>query len=160
MRCDSKPTEQDRFLIQTLTLDDEEAKALDAPKWKQLDRNRLSEIFIDCKPVESEPKAAGEKGEAGSRLRPVGSGKDSSANASTSTKASKTSAKKSGSSIFGWPTFFLFFIAVVVALVAVTVPYEVIVDTVDTFLNTYVPAEYHKYSPTKFAKSKIAKKFN
>ncbi|KAI9090499.1 hypothetical protein DFS34DRAFT_344201 [Phlyctochytrium arcticum] len=40
---------QDRFLLQTVVLTEEEAKDLDAAKWKTLDRRRMVDTFLDCK---------------------------------------------------------------------------------------------------------------
>ncbi|TPX70386.1 hypothetical protein SpCBS45565_g01821 [Spizellomyces sp. 'palustris'] len=51
VRSESDIQPNDRFLLQTVHLSDEETKGLDAIKWRTLDRRRFVEIFIDCKRV-------------------------------------------------------------------------------------------------------------
>ncbi|KAF9114966.1 hypothetical protein BGX27_009294 [Mortierella sp. AM989] len=51
VRSDSWINPQDRFLLQTITLNEEERKALDPQSWKALDSKRLVESYIPCSSI-------------------------------------------------------------------------------------------------------------
>ncbi|TPX63125.1 hypothetical protein SpCBS45565_g06858 [Spizellomyces sp. 'palustris'] len=56
VRSESAIHPDDRFLLQTIFLTDEESTGLNAAKWRTLDRRRMADIFIDCKPATSRPR--------------------------------------------------------------------------------------------------------
>ncbi|KAJ3049245.1 Motile sperm domain-containing protein 2 [Rhizophlyctis rosea] len=49
VRSETQINATDRFLLQTTLLTLEEASGINATTWKQLDRRRMSETFIDCR---------------------------------------------------------------------------------------------------------------
>ncbi|KAG0310034.1 phosphatidylinositol-binding protein scs2, partial [Linnemannia gamsii] len=48
VRCESWVNPQDRFLLQSVTLTEPESQHIDAVTWKEIDRRRLVENFIQC----------------------------------------------------------------------------------------------------------------
>ncbi|KAF9340050.1 phosphatidylinositol-binding protein scs2 [Linnemannia elongata] len=48
VRCESWVNPQDRFLLQSVPLTDAESQHIDAVTWKEIDRRRLVENFIQC----------------------------------------------------------------------------------------------------------------
>ncbi|KAF9299703.1 Motile sperm domain-containing protein 2 [Mortierella antarctica] len=48
VRCESWVNPQDRFLLQSVGLTEEESQDIDATTWKELDRRRIIENFIQC----------------------------------------------------------------------------------------------------------------
>ncbi|KAF8982351.1 Motile sperm domain-containing protein 2 [Haplosporangium bisporale] len=48
VRCESWVNPQDRFLLQSVGLTEEESQYIDATTWKELDRRRIIESFIQC----------------------------------------------------------------------------------------------------------------
>ncbi|KAF9320762.1 Motile sperm domain-containing protein 2 [Podila horticola] len=48
VRCESWVNPQDRFLLQSVGLTEEESQYIDATTWKELDRRRVIECFIQC----------------------------------------------------------------------------------------------------------------
>ncbi|KAG0091908.1 Motile sperm domain-containing protein 2, partial [Podila epicladia] len=48
VRCESWVNPQDRFLLQSVSLTEEESQDIDATTWKELDRRRIIENFIQC----------------------------------------------------------------------------------------------------------------
>ncbi|KAG0250893.1 hypothetical protein BG011_007989 [Mortierella polycephala] len=48
VRCESWVNPQDRFLLQSVALAEEESEHIDAVTWKELDRRRINESFIQC----------------------------------------------------------------------------------------------------------------
>ncbi|KAG0209915.1 Motile sperm domain-containing protein 2 [Mortierella sp. GBA30] len=48
VRCESWVNPQDRFLLQSVALGEEESQGIDAATWKQIDRRRIIESFIQC----------------------------------------------------------------------------------------------------------------
>ncbi|KAF9187699.1 hypothetical protein BGZ51_001146 [Haplosporangium sp. Z 767] len=48
VRCESWVNPQDRFLLQSVALAEEESELIDAVAWKKLDRRRINESFIQC----------------------------------------------------------------------------------------------------------------
>ncbi|KAJ3035495.1 hypothetical protein HDV00_003701 [Rhizophlyctis rosea] len=49
VRSETQINLTDRFLLQTLILSNEEASAVNATMWKQLDKRRMADTFIDCR---------------------------------------------------------------------------------------------------------------
>ncbi|KAI8823599.1 uncharacterized protein EV422DRAFT_361616 [Fimicolochytrium jonesii] len=56
VRSESTIQPDDRFLLQTIRLSEEEAKRLDSTKWRTLDRARMTDTFIDCKVSPTRPR--------------------------------------------------------------------------------------------------------
>ncbi|KAI8600343.1 hypothetical protein EDD21DRAFT_354635 [Dissophora ornata] len=48
VRCESWVNPQDRFLLQSVALGEDESQQIDAVTWKSLDRRRIIENFIQC----------------------------------------------------------------------------------------------------------------
>ncbi|KAF9360243.1 Motile sperm domain-containing protein 2, partial [Mortierella sp. AD094] len=48
VRCESWVNPQDRFLLQSVSLGEEESQQIDAVTWKEIDRRRIIESFIQC----------------------------------------------------------------------------------------------------------------
>ncbi|CAO3565684.1 unnamed protein product [Mortierella alpina] len=48
VRCESWVNPQDRFLLQSVALGEEESQGIDAVTWKEIDRRRIIENFIQC----------------------------------------------------------------------------------------------------------------
>ncbi|KAF9416028.1 phosphatidylinositol-binding protein scs2, partial [Podila epigama] len=48
VRCESWVNPQDRFLLQSVALTEEESQQIDAASWRALERNRIIESFIQC----------------------------------------------------------------------------------------------------------------
>ncbi|KAF9082697.1 Motile sperm domain-containing protein 2, partial [Mortierella sp. AD031] len=48
VRCESWVNPQDRFLLQSVSLTEQESQHIDAVTWKEIDRRRLLENFIQC----------------------------------------------------------------------------------------------------------------
>ncbi|KAI1321789.1 Motile sperm domain-containing protein 2 [Mortierella claussenii] len=48
VRCESWVNPQDRFLLQSVALGKEESQQIDAVTWKEIDRRRILEHFIQC----------------------------------------------------------------------------------------------------------------
>ncbi|KAG9325044.1 hypothetical protein KVV02_001043 [Mortierella alpina] len=48
VRCESWVNPQDRFLLQSVALDEKESQGIDAVTWKEIDRRRIIENFIQC----------------------------------------------------------------------------------------------------------------
>ncbi|GJJ68312.1 hypothetical protein EMPS_00658 [Entomortierella parvispora] len=48
VRCESWVNPQDRFLLQSIALTEDESAQIDAASWKELDRRRIIETFIQC----------------------------------------------------------------------------------------------------------------
>ncbi|KAG0321510.1 Motile sperm domain-containing protein 2 [Dissophora globulifera] len=48
VRCESWVNPQDRFLLQSVSLGEDESKQIDAVTWKDIDRRRFVENFIQC----------------------------------------------------------------------------------------------------------------
>ncbi|KAF9966762.1 Motile sperm domain-containing protein 2 [Mortierella alpina] len=48
VRCESWVNPQDRFLLQSVALGEEESQGIDATTWKEIDRRRIIENFIQC----------------------------------------------------------------------------------------------------------------
>ncbi|KAF8952116.1 Motile sperm domain-containing protein 2, partial [Entomortierella lignicola] len=48
VRCESWVNPQDRFLLQSVSLGEEESQQIDAVTWKEIDRRRIMENFIQC----------------------------------------------------------------------------------------------------------------
>ncbi|KAG0057287.1 Motile sperm domain-containing protein 2 [Gryganskiella cystojenkinii] len=48
VRCENWVNPQDRFLLQSVALTKEESDYIDATSWKELDRRRIIETFIQC----------------------------------------------------------------------------------------------------------------
>ncbi|KAF9907630.1 hypothetical protein EC991_010749 [Linnemannia zychae] len=48
VRCESLVNPQDRFLLQSVSLAEKESQYIDAVTWKEIDRRRLQENFIQC----------------------------------------------------------------------------------------------------------------
>ncbi|KAG9065313.1 phosphatidylinositol-binding protein scs2 [Linnemannia hyalina] len=48
VRCESWVNPQDRFLLQSVSLTEPESRHIDAVTWKEIDRRRLVETFIQC----------------------------------------------------------------------------------------------------------------
>ncbi|KAF9135509.1 Motile sperm domain-containing protein 2 [Mortierella sp. GBA39] len=48
VRCESWVNPQDRFLLQSVSLTEPESQHIDAITWKEIDRRRLVETFIQC----------------------------------------------------------------------------------------------------------------
>ncbi|KAF9109754.1 Motile sperm domain-containing protein 2 [Mortierella sp. AM989] len=48
VRCESWVNPQDRFLLQSVSLGEEESQQIDAVSWKEIDRRRIMENLIQC----------------------------------------------------------------------------------------------------------------
>ncbi|KAF9436384.1 Motile sperm domain-containing protein 2 [Entomortierella beljakovae] len=48
VRCENWVNPQDRFLLQSVPLSEEESEQIDATTWKEIDRRRIMEAFIHC----------------------------------------------------------------------------------------------------------------
>lgn len=57
VRSETKLNPQDRFLLQSLPLSPSESTEINSTTWKQLDRRRMNETFIDCRFREGSPGA-------------------------------------------------------------------------------------------------------
>ncbi|RKP09011.1 hypothetical protein THASP1DRAFT_29201 [Thamnocephalis sphaerospora] len=57
-RCEGATQADDRFMIESVTLTPEEAEHLDSKTWKQIDRRRMVENFIHCRPYAAAPSTA------------------------------------------------------------------------------------------------------
>ncbi|KAG0226274.1 PapD-like protein [Mortierella sp. GBAus27b] len=48
VRCENWVNPQDRFLLQSVALEEDESKRIDATTWREIDRRRIVENFIQC----------------------------------------------------------------------------------------------------------------
>ncbi|KAL1914379.1 uncharacterized protein VTP21DRAFT_8959 [Calcarisporiella thermophila] len=72
VRSDSEVKPGDKFLMQSISLTDEEARQLDARFWRELDRRRVMENLIACRvaqpPVAARPEQEMKKNSRGEKL--------------------------------------------------------------------------------------------
>ncbi|KAI8589445.1 hypothetical protein BDZ88DRAFT_418210 [Geranomyces variabilis] len=85
VRSEAPIQPEDRFLLQTIALTDEEALNMDSEKWRTLDRSRMIDTFIFCK--------------QSTRPRTISSSSQKTPETTTSSSTSATSSLLSSSSL-------------------------------------------------------------
>ncbi|KAG0349494.1 Motile sperm domain-containing protein 2 [Podila humilis] len=93
VRCESWVNPQDRFLLQSVNLTEEESQYIDAATWKDLSRRRIIESFIQCS--SSSTLAMRDPQDDGGSLSSTSSSSSTGSSGSYSTRSSSALSEKS-----------------------------------------------------------------